>query len=109
MGGHHRGAEIAAGEMGEIDAELDEEGAVEPELGPHPRHHLGRGVIAGDGDHRVDRHPAPDEKSDEDEAEQGERDRGERPREGAQPGEPPPAPHPGQRAWHPPQPLVMAA
>jgi len=53
---------------------LHGDGQVEPDLGTHPRIGLGRGLVADDGQHRIDRdHPA-NEEGDAGEPEEGERD-----------------------------------
>ena len=71
VGCQHRGAEIAAGDLFEIDAELRVQRLVQPHLLAHPLHHVFGRAVADNRQHRIDRHHAADEERDREQSQVG--------------------------------------
>ena len=71
-------AKIAVCHVAQEDAELHIQRFVEPEFGAHAGDHVRRGVIANDGDDRIDRHRPADQERHQHQAEQRHGDAGQR-------------------------------
>jgi hypothetical protein len=83
---HDRSAEVAVQQVHQVDPELHEQRLVEAKLLAHRGDHVGRRVVAGDCDHRIDRHHPADQERDLDQAEQRNWDAGKISRQHLQPG-----------------------
>jgi hypothetical protein len=72
VGRQHRGAEVALEHLADVDVELLVQRLVQPQFQARTCYHVGRRAVAHDGQHRVDRDHAADEKRHREQAQVGE-------------------------------------
>ena len=84
VGRQHRGAEVAAQHLAQVDVELRVNRLVQPHFLARPGHHMRRRVVADQGQHRIDRNHPADEEGDREQSEIGEQNHHQKAPEGLQ-------------------------